>query len=165
MSRVLTVGVFDLVHFGHFELFRKCKALAGEGGELIVGVQDDEHVRKYKPHVKLVYPYEVRRSLVSDLRMVDRVIRHTDVDETVKSVDFDVFCVGGDQGHDGFRRALAWCEANGKEVVRIPRTKGISSTLLREDADALCRNLLSQFFDIDPDRIMDALRGGRPVEM
>lgn len=30
------------------------------------------------------------------------------------------------------QKAAAWCEANGKQVVIIPRTEGISSTMLRE---------------------------------
>lgn len=54
---VLTVGVFDLLHFGHFELFRRAKALAGSGGTLTVAVQDDDSVVKYKPQAKLVYDW------------------------------------------------------------------------------------------------------------
>lgn len=41
MKKVLTVGVYDLLHWGHFELFRRCKELAGDGGELVVAVQED----------------------------------------------------------------------------------------------------------------------------
>ena len=52
---VLTVGVFDLLHWGHFELFRRAKELAGEGGKLTVAVQEDGIVTKYKPQAKLVY--------------------------------------------------------------------------------------------------------------
>jgi glycerol-3-phosphate cytidylyltransferase-like family protein len=46
--------------------------------------------------------------------------------------DFDVFAKGPDQTHAGFQRAVEWCKANGKDVVVIPRTEGISSTMLRE---------------------------------
>ena len=125
---VLTIGCFDLLHWGHVELFRRAKELAGEGGRLVVGIQDDEHVAKWKPHTQLVYPYDIRRRFVAAIRYVDGTILHTDADETVKSCDFDIFCPGGEQCHEAFRRAIEWCEANGKKVVRLPRTPGISTT-------------------------------------
>ena len=49
-----------------------------------------------------------------------------------EQVDFDIFAKGPDQCHAGFQRAVEWCEAHGKQVVVIPRTEGISSTMLRE---------------------------------
>lgn len=136
--KVLTIGIFDLVHYGHFELFRRAKELAGADGQLIVGVQDDEHVAKWKPNTRLVYKYEIRKKLVSAIRYVDMVIRHTDADETVKTIDFDVFCVGGEQEHPGFQRAISWCEANGKKIIRMPRTVGISTSELKAYIKAEC---------------------------
>ena len=66
------------------------------------------------------------------LRLVDEVIVYHDVDETVQAVQFDVFAIGGDQTHSGFQRAVKWCEENGKEVIRLPRTPGISSSEIKE---------------------------------
>lgn len=60
MKTVLTVGVFDLLHWGRFELFRRCKELAGEGGKLVVAIQEDSVVTKYKPQTKLVYDWDKR---------------------------------------------------------------------------------------------------------
>ena len=128
---VLTVGVYDLLHWGHFELFRRCKELAGEGGKLVVAVQEDAVVTKYKPQTKLVYDWEKRVKMIRALRYVDNVVHYGDIDESIKKIDFDIFAVGGDQVHAGFQRALAWCEANGKQVVRMIRTQGISSTQIR----------------------------------
>lgn len=132
MSRVLTVGVFDLLHYGHFNLFRRAKELAGPGGRLIVGVHRDEALARVKPGVRLTYPYAIRVEMISALRYVDEVVPHEDVAETVKQVDFDIFAIGGDQQHEGFRRAIAWCEEHGRQVVRLGRTDGISSTALRQ---------------------------------
>ena len=129
-ARVLTVGVFDLLHFGHFELFRRAKELAA-GGTLTVAIQEDAVVAKYKPQTKLAYDWATRAKMVSALRYVDKVVPYTDVDESIKGMDFDVFAIGGDQLHDGFRRAAEWCRRNGKRVVRLSRTDGISSTQLR----------------------------------
>ena len=132
MKTVLTVGVYDLLHFGHFELFRRAKELAGEDGRLVVAVQEDDVVAKYKPSARLVYSWDVRVRMIRALRWVDDVVPYDDVDECVKKISFDVFVVGGDQTHAGFCRAIDWCRANGKEVVRLERTQGISSSELRK---------------------------------
>lgn len=127
---VLTVGVFDLLHYGHFELFRRAKELA-EGGDLVVAVQLDEFVLKYKPQTVLRYPWNVRVEMIRSLRSVDRVVPYGDIDVSIKQYDFDVFAIGGDQLHSGFQRAVKWCEEHGKRVVRMSRTPGISSSELR----------------------------------
>ena len=133
MKTVLTVGVFDLLHWGHFELFRRAKELAGEDGKLIVAIQKDEYVTKYKPQAKLVYDWNKRAKMIRALRYVDSVVPYTDIDESIKKIDFDVFAIGGDQLHAGFQNAVAWCNENGKQVVRLERTKNISSSMLRSN--------------------------------
>lgn len=133
MKTVLTVGVFDLLHYGHFELFRRAKELAGENGKLTVAIQEDEYVTKYKPQAKLFYNWKTRAKMISALRYVDKVVPYTDIDESIKNIDFDVFALGGDQIHSGFQKAVEWCKQNGKEVVRLSRTEGISSTMLKKN--------------------------------
>lgn len=130
--RVLTVGVFDLLHYGHFELFRRARELGGADGRLTVAIQDDDIVTKYKPQANLVYDWETRAKMVGALRYVDRVVPYRDIDESIKEIEFDIWAIGGDQNHAGFQRAVAWCEANGKKVIRLSRTDGISSSQLRE---------------------------------
>ena len=51
MKKVLTVGVYDLLHIGHVELFRKARKC---GDHLIVAVQDSDVILKYKPEAKMV---------------------------------------------------------------------------------------------------------------
>lgn len=131
MTKVLTVGVFDLLHYGHFELFRKARLAGGEDAYLIVAVQEDEVVAQYKLGTKLVYNFARRCQMVRELRSVDEVIPYRAVDDLVKRVDFDVFAVGGDQSHKGFQAAIEYCREHGKQVVAIPRTPGISTTELK----------------------------------
>lgn len=133
MKRILTFGVYDMLHIGHILLFKHAKELfPDEGCELIVAVQDSDHILKYKPGTKMVYSTEERMFMVSSIRWVDKVIIYKDVDVDIQNISFDVFAKGPDQSHVGFQRAVEWCEANGVEVVVIPRTEGISSTMLRE---------------------------------
>lgn len=129
MRTVLTVGVYDMLHIGHILLFKKAKEL---GDKLIVAVQDESVILKYKPQAKMVYSTEERYYMVSTIKYVDEVIIYKDVDNDIQHIDFDIFAKGPDQNHEGFQRAVKWCKEHGKEVVVIPRTEGISSTLLRE---------------------------------
>ena len=133
----LTVGVFDLLHYGHYELFRRVREMAGENSRLIVAVQEDSFVSKYKPQARLVYNWETRVKMIRALRYVDEVVPYGEIDESIKHIDFDTFVVGGDQNHTGFQSAMAWCRENGKNVVRLERTEGISSTLLRGGGEFL----------------------------
>lgn len=129
MKIVFTVGVYDLIHIGHVNLFRRAKAL---GDKLIVAVQSSDVVLKYKPGSKLIYSTEERMYMVKAIRYVDDVITYEGVDSIVKDVDFDIFVTGPDQTHEGFQKAMTWCREHGKEVVVLPRTEGISSSWLKE---------------------------------
>lgn len=129
MKRVFTVGVYDVLHIGHVKLFERARAL---GDHLTVAVQDGDYVQKYKPDAKMVYTTDERLYMVHSVRFVDDVVLYKDVDNIVKEVEFDIFAVGPDQQHTGFQSAMNWCRENGREVVTLPRTEGISSTKLRE---------------------------------
>ena len=129
MKTVVTFGVYDMLHIGHILLFKKAKEL---GDKLIVAVQDESVILKYKPQAKMVYTTEERCYMVSTIKYVDEVVVYKDVDEDIKRVGFDIFAKGPDQVHEGFQKAVKWCDEHDKEVVTIPRTEGISSTLLRE---------------------------------
>lgn len=127
--KVLTFGVYDMLHIGHILLFKHAKEL---GSKLIVAVQDGDCILKYKPGTKMIYNTDERLYMVNSIRYVDEVVTYKDVDIDIQKIDFDIFAKGPDQCHAGFQRAVEWCKVNGKEVVVIPRTEGISSTLLRE---------------------------------
>lgn len=129
MKTVFTVGVFDLLHIGHILLFKHAKEL---GDRLVVAVQNDDVILKYKPEAEMVNTIEERLFMVNSIRYVDQVITYDDVDEIVKHIDFDIFAKGPDQNHEGFQRAVEWCKNHGKNVVTIPRTEGISSSMLRQ---------------------------------
>ncbi len=99
MKKVLTFGVYDMLHIGHMLLFKRAKAL---GDYLIVAVQDGDCILKYKPGTEMVYSTDERLYMVSTIRYVDEVVTYRDVDVDIKDIDFDVFAVGEDQKHAGF---------------------------------------------------------------
>ena len=128
MKKVITVGVFDYFHLGHLRLFQQAKNL---GDYLIVAVQDNDRIKKTKPDANIMYSTQQRIELVSALRIVDEVIVYTDVDVTLPTVDFDIFAVGEDQNHNGFKRAIEWCNNSGKQIVRLYRTPNICSSSIK----------------------------------
>lgn len=130
MKKVLTVGVFDYFHYGHYKLFENAKKL---GDYLIVAVQDGDYILKYKPQASVLYTTEQRMELIGALKSVDEVVVYYDVDKIVQEIDFDVFAIGGDQNHAGFMRAVEWCKENGREVIKLPRTPGICSSDIKKN--------------------------------
>ena len=127
-KKILTVGVYDLLHKGHIELFRRARGL---GDYLIVAVQDGSVIRKYKPQAKVLNSTEDRMYMVKSVKYVDETIVYGAVDEIVKQVDFDIFVTGPDQCHSGFQDAIEWCENHSKEHIVLARTDGVSSSELK----------------------------------
>ena len=130
MKKIITFGVFDYFHLGHLRLFERAKKI---GDYLIVAVQDENYILKYKPNAKILYSTEQRIEMIQALRCVDKVVTYTSVDESIKTIDFDVFVIGGDQNHEGFKRAEKWCVENGKEVIHLERTPSISSSNIKSN--------------------------------
>lgn len=129
----ITFGVFDLLHFGHFELFRRIRELVGDSGKVYIMLQIDESIAKYKPGCKSVYDFPTRQKMIESLRTVDKAIPYDAVGiEAVEKVDFDVLVCGPEHTNERFQRLFAWCKDHGKEVVTLPRTKGISTTELKQ---------------------------------
>jgi len=142
MKRVLVFGVFDLFHFGHLQLLKRASKL---GDYLIVAVQNEEYIRRFKPPgvIESMYSTEERIEMIRALRCVDEVIVYDVVADDIKKINFDIYVKGPDNTHSGIMEAVQWCEKNGKEVLTLPRTEGISSTYIKK----LIINLGGEYYD------------------
>jgi D-glycero-beta-D-manno-heptose 1-phosphate adenylyltransferase len=69
-GQVVVTGVFDLLHIGHLRFLEAARAL---GDALVVGVEDDERVRRWKGAGRPIQAQEDRCALLAALRVVDRV--------------------------------------------------------------------------------------------
>ena len=130
MIKVLLFGVFDLFHFGHLRLLKSASRL---GDYLIVAVQANEEAIRSKSDDSLgpLYDVEERMEMIRALRCVDVVMPYRNVGDDIKKIEFSIFVKGPDQVHSGFISATKWCEENGKKVVVLPRTEGISTSYIK----------------------------------
>lgn len=129
MRKILTFGVFDYFHLGHLRLFKQCKEY---GDYLIVAVQDEEYILKYKPETKILYSTEERVEILEALKVVDKVIVYDTVCvDTIKKIDFDILALGEDHVGGRFTEIENWCRDNNKEIVRLKRTPNICSSEIK----------------------------------
>lgn len=127
MHTVITYGTYDLFHVGHLRLLQRAKALAGEGGKLIVGVSTDRFNWEEKGKRSII-PFEQRAEIVAALKCVDAVISEDDWDMRRDIIRYkaDIFTMGADW-EGKFDHLGDVCK-----IVYLPRTEGISSTALKE---------------------------------
>lgn len=126
MKKVITYGTYDLLHQGHINLLRRAKAL---GDYLIVGVTNDNFDRE-RGKLNVRNNVLERVEAVKATGLADKIIIEDYVGQKIDDIqkyDVDIFTVGSDwEGHFDYLRE--YCE-----VVYLPRTQGISSTMLREE--------------------------------
>jgi cytidyltransferase-like protein len=137
MARVLTIGTFDLFHYGHLNLLRECDALA-EGAEVIVGVNDSEFVESFKGSLPVQMNFERLRN-VRSVRHTDHAFIHYGRDFAKQDIEDwkpGVIAVGDDWRDRDYLAQLGvtqrFLDERGIRVVYLPRTEGVSSTLLRD---------------------------------
>ncbi len=70
-SVVFTNGCFDLLHAGHVEYLSWARA---QGDALIVGLNEDESVRRIKGESRPIVPFAQRAAVLLALRSVDVVV-------------------------------------------------------------------------------------------
>ncbi len=129
--KILTFGVYDYFHLGHLRLFKQCKKFADY---LIVAVQDGEYIKKFKPEAQVLYSTEERVEMLEALRIVDKVVVYQTVGvPALEAIDFDILALGEDHRGGRFDEVENWCNENGKKVVRLKRTPGISSSDIRKE--------------------------------
>ncbi len=134
MKKILTFGVFDYFHLGHLRLFKQCRDYADY---LIVAVQDEQYIRKYKPDAKILYSTEERIELIEALRIVDEVIVYQSVSaEVLAQIEFDILALGEDHKGKRFEDVENWCKVNNKQVIRLKRTPGIASSTIKKELNA-----------------------------
>ncbi|WP_373893889.1 glycerol-3-phosphate cytidylyltransferase [Virgibacillus sp. CBA3643] len=125
MKKIITYGTFDLIHSGHIHILRRAKKM---GDYLIVGLSTDEF--NMKKDKETYYSYDDRKLIMEAIRYVDMVIPEKTWDQKITDIkehETDIF-VMGDDWRGEFDFLNDYCD-----VVYLPRTRGISSTHVKNN--------------------------------
>lgn len=132
--RALTIGTFDLPHLGHAAFFRRCERY----GELLVGVNTDEFVERYKGQRPLF-------SLSQRLGLIQSLGYRTEANASagrmlVEGVRPDVLVIGSDWLERDYLAQIDMTRADFDrldiDLIYVPYTAGISTTIIRDKVRA-----------------------------
>ncbi len=135
---VTTNGTFDLLHTGHVDSMARAKSL---GDVLMVGVNSDASVRRYKGPSRPIVDAKERSLMLAALECVDYVfIFSSDTPiPWIRAIRPDVHAKGSDRSMDQVVEKDA-VEKIGGKIVLLPHTGRRSTTMLIERIQSIQRS-------------------------
>ena len=123
---IWTNGCFDIIHAGHITYLYECKKL---GGQLIVGLNSDDSVRRLKGPGRPVNLIEDRILHLASFFFVDYIFVYEEDTplKWIRAIKPDVLVKGGDYQVEkivGYDEVVA----SGGQVLTIPLVPGKSTT-------------------------------------
>lgn len=130
MKKVITYGTYDLLHHGHINLLKRAKEM---GDYLIVGVTGENYDKgRGKLNVQkstLERIEDVKSTGIADEIIIEE-FEGQKIDD-IQKYGIDIFAIGSDW-KGKFDYLNEFCD-----VIYIDRTKGVSSTQLRSEAQKI----------------------------
>lgn len=126
MIKVITYGTFDLLHQGHINILKRAKAL---GDYLYVGVTT-ENFDVARGKINVQQSLMERIEAVKATGIADEIFPEEYVGQKIDDIkrnSIDIFVIGSDW-EGKFDYLNEYCK-----VIYLPRTEGVSSTMLRSD--------------------------------
>jgi cytidyltransferase-like protein len=141
-------GSYDLLHPGHLFVFRQMRDLAGPDGQVVIALNTDDFIARFKGHPP-VQSYAEREAVLLGLRDIDRVIPNVadeDARPAIEAVGPDIIAAGHDwysEDDSRYCRQMGftkeWLAERGIRLVYLEWKEGHSSTNLRATARAMSR--------------------------
>lgn len=117
-SSIITYGTYDCLHYGHVRLLKRAKSF---GKYLILGLSTDEF--NEKKGKKCVQTYEQRKEVLEMLPIIDLIIPENSWEQKKDDMKtLNALLVMGDDWRGKF---------DDLGCIYVPRTKGISSTIIK----------------------------------
>jgi D-beta-D-heptose 7-phosphate kinase/D-beta-D-heptose 1-phosphate adenosyltransferase len=129
MKIVWTNGCFDILHRGHFEMFKYAKSF---GEQLIVGIDSDEKVREDKGPGRPFNSAEDRKFALECVKYIDEVVifnSREELEQEIRQLHPDVMVIGSD-----WRGKTVVGEQYCTELRFFDRMEGYSTTNILEQS-------------------------------
>ena len=127
-------GTFDVLHFGHVNFLRQCRAIAGKDGRVVVSLNTDEFIHSYK-NTNPVFTYEERKKLLEQSEYVDEVISNVggaDSKPAILQVKPNFIVIGSDWASKDYYVQMQftqeWLDKQGIVLIYVPYTTIISTS-------------------------------------
>ena len=122
---VVQNGSFDLLHVGHIKGFKEAKK---QGDVLIILLNSDVSVAKYKGPFRPIITENERAIMVASLEMVDYIVIFDEIHpkNILAQIKPDIYCVGTDWGKNGLSRKVI--EDLGGKIHVLKWKDGISTS-------------------------------------
>lgn len=138
MSIVYTGGTFDLYHAGHAYFLSICRDIAGCNGKVVVGLNTDQFVARYKRRQVACHYWE-REAVLLACRYVDEVVENIGDENSGPTIDLvkpNFIVIGDDWLTKDYYAQLGvtreWLDERGIAVLYVGRgTVNLSSTAVR----------------------------------
>ncbi len=122
---ITTNGSFDIFHAGHIYLLKKAKSF---GDILIVGVNSDASIKKYKNDKRPILPQNSRMNLLTAIEFVDYIYLFNEINpiKFLKIVKPDIHVNSAEYGTNCVEAQVL--KKYGGRLVQVNIKKSLSST-------------------------------------
>lgn len=124
---VIFSGSFDLLHVGHIRDIEEAKT---QGDVLIILLNSDVSVKKYKGPMRPIFHAEDRAAMLAALQNVDYICLFNDINpkRILNEITLDIYCNGPDWGKDCIERDII--EKKGAKIHILQWHQGYSTSHL-----------------------------------
>ena len=135
---IYTGGTFDLFHSGHVNFLKRCKEIAGNNGKVVVSLNTDDFILKYKKSLPVCSEQE-RKIVLESCKYVDEVIFNVGGKDSKIAIDLvkpNYIIIGSDWARKDYYEQMQftqdWLDNRDIGLIYIPYTSGISTTAIKE---------------------------------
>lgn len=123
---VFTNGCFDIIHVGHIKILFEAKK---QGDILIVGINDDDSVKRLKGKDRPILPLSARQVILASIEAVDYVVPFSEdtPENLIKEIEPNVLVKGEDWPEDKIVGA-DFVKSKGGKIVRVKLVEGFSTS-------------------------------------